>query len=394
MKKYNRNQLHAQIDEALTYDDINIVPRASDIASRQDIPTITRLVGDIMLENPVIPANMDSITDIDMMIAAAEAGSIAFLHRFMPIADTLEKIERFYHFAHAADGLMTDRPLGISVGTSENELKRAYETIKLFKCMAVIDDPTIGKVSTPARLVLLIDAAHGDHTQVCQTVRDIHEIIRKMQLEGRVFIIAGNIATYEAAGRLINAGADGLKVGVGNGSLCETRIRTGAGVPQVSAIGEVVRARDDFYDTFTGNTQWITIIADGGVKYPGDIVKALWLGADTVMSGYLFAGTDETPGDAMKKGLFPNEREFKIYRGSASVSSKNDRGETANVEGNIKEVPAKGPVAYIFQQIKEGVQSGLSYAGSLNFDELRATTYVVRITNNGVLEARPNFIER
>lgn len=176
--------------------------------------------------------------------------------------------------------------------------------------------------------------------------------------------------------------------------MCETRIRTGMGIPQVSAIGEVVRARTEFYKIATGNPKNISIIADGGVKYPGDVVKALWLGADTVMSGYMFAGTDETPGHSMKKGLFPNEREVKIYRGSASSSSKNARGETTNIEGNVKEIPAKGPVSYIFQQIKEGVQSGFSYGGTVGIHNFRVAVDAVRITSNGVLEARPNFIEQ
>lgn len=382
METYNRFTLR-DVPEALTYDDINIIPRASDIESRKDVSTKTRLVGDIYLENPVVPANMDSITDIDMMVAAAKAGSIAFLHRFMRVQDTLDKMDYFYTRTPYSS------PLGISVGVSEIEQHRAEQVIAHFKAVIA---RAAAPASSLARLVILVDVAHGDHTQVYKMVGKIRTLIQKQDLFGRVFIIAGNIATYEAAVRLIDAGAHGLKVGVGNGSLCETRIRTGAGVPQVSAILEVVCARH----ALTGQTpeNRVTVMADGGVKYPGDIVKALWLGADSVMTGYMFAGTYETPGAIIKKGLFPNEREFKIYRGSASMASKADRGETGNVEGNIKEVPVKGPAAYIFQQIKEGVQSGFSYGGSLNVDEFRATNRVVKITSNGVLEARPNLIEQ
>lgn len=381
MKKFDQTELNS-LDEALTYDDINIVPSRSSIASRKDVATRTLLVGDIILENPVVPANMDSITDVDMMIEAARNGSIAFLHRFMTIEETLERVKYFYNNANIAHP-----PCGISVGVGDYELERAEAAIAFWKSYAQRNDQ-YHSPNGKERLVVMVDVAHGHHDRVIEIVGKINDIIAKHQLEHRAFIIAGNIATGDAAWDLIIAGAHGLKVGVGNGSLCETRIRTGAGVPQVSALLDVLSG----LAAFSGSN--VTIMADGGVKYPGDVVKALWLGANTVMTGYMFAGTNETPGTVMKKGLFPNEREVKIYRGSASIASKADRGEIGNVEGNIKEVPVKGPASYVFTQIKEGIQSGYSYVGAPSIIEFRNYARACKITSNGVIEARPNFMEQ
>lgn len=169
-------------------------------------------------------------------------------------------------------------------------------------------------------------------------------------------------------------------------SLCETRIRTGTGVPQVSALAEVSAALKD-------SSSSATIIADGGVKYPGDVVKALWFrGVGAVMSGYMFAGTTETPGTVMKKGLFPQEHEVKIYRGSASHASKVDRGEGRNIEGNIKEIPYRGSVGYVFQQIEDGVKSGFSYVGARDQRDFIENATVIRVTQSGIIEARPNLL--
>lgn len=371
-----------EIPEAITYDDINIVPRKSNIKSRSDIDITTRLVGDIYLTNPVIPANMDSITDVDMMIAAANNGSVGFLHRFMDLEETPPRIEEF-----CTNVDITKHPIGISIGISALEMLRANSALSTFKTFFTRD----GKIYTDKpRMVILIDVAHGHHTSVIRAISEVKRAIKDEGLEGFVFVIAGNVATGSGARDLVNAGADGIKVGVGNGSLCETRIRSGAGVPQVSALAEVWKE----LCILTGSTynHSITIIADGGVKFPGDVAKALWLGAGAVMSGYLFAGTNETPGSVIKKGLFPQEREMKIYRGSASYASKADRGESKNIEGNIKEIPARGPVKYIFDQVKDGVQSGFSYVGAENIIEFRTLARIVRITNNGVIEARPNLL--
>lgn len=383
MKRYNQNDIF-MCDDALTYDDINFIPNESDVNSRFKVNINTVLVGDVSLTNPLIPANMDTITEIDMMIAAAESGSIAFLHRFMSIDEGVNQMKMF-----CDRFLINDKrfrpPIGVSVGINlDTELTRVNEYLNTF-----IDNC----VDKNDRLVLLIDVAHGHHIGVKNAIVEYRKLIDDKKLSNKVFIIAGNVATKEGAKFLINAGAHGVKVGVGNGGLCETRIRTGAGVPQVSALAEVAHVLKDSELT-KSLTYKPTMIADGGVKYPGDVVKALWFGAGGVMSGYLFAGTNETPGTIMKKGLFPNEIEFKIYRGSASHASKLDRGESSFIEGNVKEIMAKGSAKYIFSQIKDGVSSGLSYAGAWNLQDFINKAKVCRITQSGIIEARPNLLER
>jgi IMP dehydrogenase len=313
----------------------------------------------------------------------------------MTIKETVEKLLTFYN--HGWNNA------GISVGVTDKEYMRADSALTILaehiNCIQKHSEISPGFViNNNPRLVIMVDVAHGDHLRVTNIVRKINKQIVAFGLEGYVFIIAGNIATYDAAKRLIEVGVHGLKVGIGNGSLCETRIRTGVGVPQVSALLEIFKhtsARRMGRDASNSTRYFqITVMADGGIKYPGDVVKALWLGADSIMTGYMFAGTNETPGTVIKKGLFPNEREVKFYRGSASNSSKSDRGESRNVEGNIKEVPVKGSADYVFEQIKEGIQSGFSYVGATCVADFRKTARVVRITNNGVIEAKPNIIEQ
>ncbi|TFG81968.1 MAG: guanosine monophosphate reductase [Erysipelotrichales bacterium] len=383
MKQYNQFDI-AEHDLGLTFDDINIIPAYSEIVSRKDISTRTRLVGDIYLDNPIIPANMDTITDVDMMVTAARNGSIAFLHRFMDVNDTLRKLQQFCDTSNMPYG---QAPIGVSVGIGDNEIYRARKAIEFFMARQIL-----GPSHLSERMVILIDVAHAHNKRTIAACKEICALIRVAGLEDKIFVIVGNIATGTAARALLEAGARGLKVGIGNGSLCETRIRTGAGVPQISALADIYIMLHNF--SGSSKESLPTIMADGGVKYPGDVVKALWLFADTVMSGYMFAGTNETPGETMKKGLFPNEYEIKMYRGSASHASKVDRGESSNIEGNVKEIPSRGPVQYVFDQIRDGIQSGFSYVGARDVNEFRGKATVTVITSNGVVEARPNLLER
>ena len=202
-------------------------------------------------------------------------------------------------------------------------------------------------------------------------------------MEEDVEVIAGCIATKEATKDFCEWGVDGLRVGVGNGSLCETRIRTGVGLPQVTALLDVCSVADD-YD--------VPVIADGGIRNVGDVCKGLGCGADTIMVGSLLSGTKESPGSIEKKGQWPNEQLFKKYRGSASLDSKLDRGEDENVEGNHKVIPYKGKVKRIIGDIEDGIRSSCSYVGASSLEEFRSLVEFVEVTRAGQVEAQPHLL--
>lgn len=204
-------------------------------------------------------------------------------------------------------------------------------------------------------------------------LRDI-KLIETKHYEGKVYdLTVENTHSYNINGIAVH------------NSLCETRIRTGVGIPQVTALQDCVEVADKFD---------IPVIADGGIRYIGDIAKAIGLGADTVMLGSLLAGTKETPGELSKQGVWPNEQLYKKYRGSASLDSKLDRGESGNVEGNSIISPYKGKIKRIINDIEDGVRSALSYVGANNIKEFHSKCDFVEITNAGINEAYPHGVKR
>jgi IMP dehydrogenase len=225
--------------------------------------------------------------------------------------------------------------------------------------------------------VLLIDVAHGHHKLVGEAIEEI-----KTRLE-QIEVIAGSVATGEATKYLCEKGADAIRVGIGNGSLCETRIRTGVGIPQVFAIIDCVSIADDYN---------VPIIADGGVRNIGDVCKGLACGADTIMLGSLLSGTKETPGTIEKIGKWPNEQLHKKYRGSASLDSKKSRGHNKNVEGNHKVIPYKGKVKRIINDIQDGIRSSFSYVGANTIDEFHSKVELMEVTMAGNLEGKPHLL--
>ena len=252
------------------------------------------------------------------------------------------------------------RPLCAAVGVTGDYLERAKELVK------------------NGCNVILIDVAHGHHKLVKKAVEEF-----KNEFGRNVEIIGGSIATSTAARQLCEWGVDGLRVGVGNGSLCETRIRTGVGLPQVTALLDVCSVSDRYN---------VPVIADGGIRNVGDVCKGLGCGADTIMVGSLLSGTKESPGTIEKKGQWPNEQLFKKYRGSASLDSKSDRGEDKNVEGNHKVIPYKGKVKRILHDIRDGINSSCSYVGASNLEEYRSLVEFVDVTRAGQVEAQPHLL--
>jgi len=332
----------------LTFDDVLLVPRCSGFTSRfnGDIDLSTKITRTIQLKYPILSANMDTVTERTMAAAMRDLGCLGIIHRFMNVYAQIDQLE----------GL---RPCIACIGVGHSSRERLE---------ILTHDLNLDTV--------LIDIAHGHCTAMIEQIKWVKSTYPSMD------VIAGNIATYEAAIDLINAGADALKVGVGPGSLCTTRIRTGIGIPQLTAIDECSRA------TYEVN-QPVFLIADGGIRNSGDIVKALAAGADAVMLGNLFAGTDETPGEVFTRGNPPIK--FKTYRGMASRKAQESwKGYATSIEGEMIDVPYKGPIKGVFEDLIAGILSGMSYQGAHDLAELRRNHHFIRQTVNGYRESTPH----
>lgn len=353
------------MNTAYTFDDIQIIPKYSEVHSRSTCNIKTRFTKNYMLAVPYVSSPMDTVTDFEMASFMMGYGGVGVLHRFMTIEEQSQKTSEI-KLARIAHGMVYSDPEAIvcaAIGATGDYQERARELVKA------------------GAVTLMIDVAHGNTKQVKDAIKWCKE-----NLHDYVDIIAGNVATREGARNLAEWGADCLRIGIGNGSLCETRIRTGIGVPQVTALIECIRGVEE-------SGQDIPIIADGGMKMPGDIAKALSLGADTVMVGSLLSGTRESPGEIQKVGMWPNEQLFKKYRGSASAETKRAHGmEDKNVEGNSKLIPYKGKAKRVLDDITDGLRSSMSYVNANNLTEFRLNSDHVIITQNGLVEAKPHLL--
>jgi IMP dehydrogenase len=338
-----------------TYDDVNIVPKYSELKSREDVKLNTRFTKNTELTIPIVASPMDTITEYDMALEMMKWGGAGIVHRFMSIDEQVDIIKELKQVSGINVEIL-DSPICAAVGVTDDYLERARE------------------LAWNGCNVLLIDVAHGHHKNVGDAIEEIKKDISNIE------VIAGSVATGEATKYLCEKGADGIRVGIGNGSLCETRIRTGVGIPTVSAIIDCVAVADTY------NTP---VIADGGIRNVGDVCKGLACGADSVMLGSLLSGTKESPGEIEKVGEWPNEKLFKKYRGSASRDSK--RGDK-NVEGNHKVIPYKGKTKRILHDIKDGVRSSFSYVGANNIDEFHSLVELVEVTRAGQIEAKPHLL--
>ena len=333
----------------LTYDDIQLVPNYSQIESRLLIDLSTRVTKNYSISIPIIAAPMDTVCEFDMAFKLYNLGGVGCVHRFMSIDEQTEIVKKLHN-----NGVS---PIMAAVGVKSEDRTRAKS------------------LSDSGVQILVIDVAHGHHQNVINMVKWC-----KDNLPTHVDIVAGNIATASAAIDLLNAGADALRAGIGNGSLCTTRIKTGFGIPSVSCI-------EDIYNSMLNVSESIPIWADGGIRNSGDIAKALAIGADCVMLGSILAGTEEAPGQIIDK----NNKLYKRYRGSASRETKLTHGqEDRNIEGESTIIPYKGGVKYIINDIIDGIRSALSYAGASTIDEF-LPEYVI-ITNAGQIEARPHLL--
>jgi IMP dehydrogenase len=467
--------LDGPIPEALTFDDVLLVPAKSAILPTE-VDTRTRLTRNITLNIPIVSAAMDTVTESRLAIALAQQGGIGIMHRTMPIerqASEIDKVKRSEsgmivdpvtispksRISEALEimkkykisgvpvtnngrlvGILTNRDLRfetrmdlpveqvmtrenlitVPVGTTLEEAERILHHHRVEKLLVVdegyalkglitvkdiqkrIKYPNAAKDShgrlrvgaavgvtgdyleraeelVKAKVdVIVVDTAHGHSTRVLEAVRNLKERFPEVE------VAAGNVATSEGACDLIQLGVDALKVGIGPGSICTTRVVTGAGVPQITAIAECARV---------AHKAGVPIIADGGVKFSGDVTKAIAAGASTVMIGSLFAGTEESPGETI---LFQG-RTFKSYRGMGSIGAmeiggadryaqEGDRSKLVP-EGIEGRVPYKGVLAEMVTQLVGGLRSGMGYCGCRTVEELQAKARFVRITSAGLRES-------
>ncbi len=341
---------------ALAYDDVLLVPRRSAVNSRQEVSLSTRLSRRINLDLPVVAANMDTVCEWEMAVAMARMGGMGIIHRFLPVSAHARQVERV---KEAGQGLL----VGAALGVGQDMSRRAKS------CVAAGAD------------ILVLDIAHGHAEHSLRAVRALKDEFPEVDL------IAGNIATGQGAVDLVAAGADAVKVGVGPGGVCTTRVVTGVGVPQVTALYDVVRSGIE-----------VPVIADGGIRAGGDIAKALALGADSVMIGSLLAGTRESPGEVEETSTGPVKRVRGMASLEAAVLRAARRGaeledeyfEHRSPEGIERTVAYRGTATEVIRVLMGGVRSAMSYMGADDLLTFRRNARFVRTTPAGLAESHPH----
>ena len=331
----------------LTFDDVLIVPSYSDVRL-EEINLETKLTKNLKINMPIISSPMDTVTGYAMAKMLGEMGGIGILPRNLSFEATVKILSKL-------------KEEGINVGVA----------------VGPFDDERVNKYSDIGVSVVVIDTAHGHSLNVLRAIKRY----KKYGIE----VIAGNIATEEAAESLISAGADGLRVGIGCGHVCTTREITGIGVPQLYAVAKVSDVASKY---------GVGVIADGGIEKIGDIVKAIAAGADSVMLGYMLAGTDEAPGKIVING---GER-YKLYRGMGSLNAlrlgSNRYGEFKKVPEGIEGlVKYRGSVRRIIEDIINGIKQAMGYVGARDISELKKKAKFIRVTYNGYIESRPRGIK-
>ena len=336
----------------LTYDDVLLVPQRSSIRSRSQVSIASKLTNTIDLATPVIAANMDTVCGWEMAATMSELGAVGIIHRFLPIGDQLAEVRKAFE---ASDG----GTIGAAIGTDHDMIERARACAEA------------------GATIVVLDIAHGHAEHAIDGIRHLKDECPEVQ------VIAGNVATGQGAFDLAEAGADAVKVGVGPGGVCTTRMVAGVGVPQLTAVSNAV-----------ASDCGVPIIADGGVRNSGDIAKALAAGAHSVMIGSMFAGTKEAPGEVeqTERGL------FKRVRGMASREAAEIRADRAGeelddeyfehraAEGVEGLVPYRGSVVLLVSELMAGLKSSMSYQNADCLDAFRANAQFVRITGAGLHE--------
>lgn len=361
--------------KGLTFDDVLLIPAESHVLPNE-VKLDTKLAPNLQLHIPLISAGMDTVTEGNMAIAMAENGGLGVIHKNLSIEVQVEEVKKAKgktvdpNLPHPAVDDQGRLLAAAAVGVTSDTFERAESLLE-----AGAD-------------AIVIDTAHGHSAGVLRKIKEIREHFPNATL------IAGNVATGEGTAALFDAGVDVVKVGIGPGSICTTRIVAGVGVPQTTAIYDAASVAQKYGKK---------IIADGGIKYSGDVVKALAAGGNAVMLGSMFSGTTEAPGT-----IFTNEgKQFKSYRGMGSVGAMSQQHGSSDryFQGGVNEanklvpegvealVPYKGDVSNIIYQIDGGLRAGMGYVGAGTIDELIENSQFVQITNAGLRESHPHDVQ-
>lgn len=334
--------------EALSFDDVLLAPQYSDIKSRTEVDISSDLDSDLRFELPVISSPMDTITGHEMATSIGQAGGLGIVHRYNTVQEQCEIL-----------GNVETKFKAAAIGMTGDYVERAKHL-----------------VHEGGARILCVDVAHGHHVMMEKCLKNL-----KDDFGNTVHIMAGNVATLEAFDALARWGADSIRVGIGGGSICSTRLVSGHGVPTFQSIVDCARTEHD-----------VSIIADGGIKTTGDMVKAIAAGADFVMIGSMLAGTAETPGQIFKSG---EGKKYKVYRGMASSEAQNKwRGKSSTPEGVSTTVPYKGKVSDILRDVKGGIKSGFSYSGARSLQEFQTRVSFIRQTSAGQHESFTHILTR
>lgn len=361
--------------KGLTFDDVLLIPAESHVLPNE-VKLDTKLASNLQLHIPLISAGMDTVTEGNMAIAMAENGGLGVIHKNLSIEAQVDEVKKVKgktvdpNLPHPAVDNQGRLLAAAAVGVTSDTFERAESLLE-----AGAD-------------AIVIDTAHGHSAGVLRKIKEIREHFPNATL------IAGNVATGEGTAALFDAGVDVVKVGIGPGSICTTRIVAGVGVPQITAIYDAASVAQKYGKK---------IIADGGIKYSGDVVKALAAGGNAVMLGSMFSGTTEAPGT-----IFTNEgKQFKSYRGMGSVGAMSQQHGSSDryFQGGVNEanklvpegvealVPYKGDVSNIIYQIDGGLRAGMGYVGAGTIEELIENSQFVQITNAGLRESHPHDVQ-
>lgn len=361
--------------KGLTFDDVLLIPAESHVLPNE-VDLSVKLADNIKLNLPFISAGMDTVTESSMAIAMALQGGMGVIHKNMSIVAqagevaTVKGVMLSGNFTRAAVDEENKLLVAAAVGVTSDTFQRAQALLEA------------------GANAIVIDTAHGHSAGVLRKIKEIREHFPKATL------IAGNVATAEGTKALFDSGVDIVKVGIGPGSICTTRIIAGVGVPQITAIYDAASVAREYGKT---------IIADGGIKYSGDIVKAIAAGGNAVMLGSMFAGTTETPGQIITDG----DKKYKVYRGMGSIGAmaqshgSSDRYFQGGVNEANKLVPEgiearveyKDDVSDTIFQLIGGLRSGMGYVGARNIDELINKAQFVQMTNSGLRESHPHDVQ-
>jgi IMP dehydrogenase len=331
------------------FDDVLLVPRFSDIVSRKEIDLSQNLDNNISLRIPVISSPMDTVTESEMCLSMSSAGGIGIIHRYNDI-----KKQASIASCAIEDGATL---VGAAIGVSGDYIERASALLNA------------------GVKVLCVDIAHGHHALMRHALKTLRRTFGSPP-----HIMAGNVATLKGFNDLADWGANSIRVGIGGGSICSTRIQTGHGMPTLQSIMECSLSDRD-----------AVLIADGGIRNSGDIVKAIAAGADFVMLGSMLAGTDESPGEI----IYSSGERRKVYRGMASKDAQMEwRGHTASEEGVSSTVPCKGKVASVLADLEKGIRSGLSYSGVRSILEMQSLSKFIIQTGSGAVESSTHINDK